>query len=169
MRPPIAPIFALLAVTGTAYGQNSGSTPAQPNTAIAPAHRGTAVPMPKGTPRRPIGIPAIAMHAGANPPFSKDDVATFIRTHGLPMNDGPAASLQVDNLEFIRSAEVTARLDGEATGLNDDDMVAFATISGPLAFSGPPPAHAPVTFTQGYAVFDATTGNLLMVGTLSEK
>ena len=44
-------------------------------------------------------------------------------------------------------------------------LVGFVTLAGSLIFAGPPGTE-PVEFSRGYAVFDVTTGNLLMFGTL---
>jgi hypothetical protein len=74
----------------------------------------------------------------------------------------------VENLEFITAREVTARLQGASTGLPDDHRVAFATIRGPIYFTGPRNLK-PVAFDTAYALFDAATGNLLMSGTLTKS
>ena len=65
----------------------------------------------------------------------------------------------------MTSKAVTDRLRGASPGVGDEDMVGFVTLRGVFVFTGPPPGK-PVRFTRAYAVFDATTGNLLMTGTL---
>jgi hypothetical protein len=124
-----------------------------------------ALKPPTGTPKRPQGLTALTLKAGAEP-FTKEDVNAYFKTHKFPKNQGSADQLQVDNLEFITSGEVTTRLQGVSTGLGDSERVAFATLSGPFVFTGP--KTNPVRFQRAYAVFDATTGNLLMVGTLEQ-
>lgn len=131
--------------------------------------KGAALPMPVGTPHRPMGMSAVTVQPGATPPFTKDDVAAFIKANNLPRNMGPKEALQVDSLEFIPSAEVTRRLQGASTGLAEAEMVGFATISGGLIFTGPGPDAKAARFERGYAAFDAASGNLLMVGTLESE
>ena len=105
------------------------------------------------------------MTAGPTP-FSQTDVAAYFQTHSLPRNLGPRASVRVDALEFISSADVTTRLKGERTGLADSARIGFATLSGDFNFTGPSGTR-PARFSSAYAAFDATTGNLLMIGTLA--
>ena len=120
--------------------------------------------MPTGTPKRPQGMQALAVKPGAEP-FNQDDVTQFVRTHRLAKSAGDVAQLRVESLEFITAREATARLQGASTGLPDDYRVAFATIRGPAYFTGPRDSK-PVAFDTVYALFDASTGNLLMSGTL---
>jgi hypothetical protein len=71
----------------------------------------------------------------------------------------------VADLEFLTAKQASDRLAGEPTGLNDNDRVGFATLTGKFIFSGPSNTK-PATFSSAYALFDAATGNLLMDGTL---
>jgi hypothetical protein len=124
-----------------------------------------ALQMPTGTPKRPQGVAALTVRAG-DPPFTRDDVVAYIKTHRLPKTLGSPDQVAVDNVEFVTSAEVSRRLDGASTGLAATDRVAFVTLSGTFVFTGPD--TRPVQFRRAYVVFDATTGNLLMVGTLDD-
>jgi hypothetical protein len=72
----------------------------------------------------------------------------------------------VDTLEFLTNDEVTARLNGVSPGLADGDRIGFATLSGQFVFTGPR-GSTPARFTRAYAAFDARTGNLLMIGSLT--
>lgn len=120
--------------------------------------------MPAGTPKQPQGLQALAVKPGPEP-FTKDDVTQYIQTHRLAKSVGDISQLRVESLEFLTAREVTARLQGASTGLPDDHRVAFATIRGPVYFTGPRNSR-PVAFDTVYALFDAATGNLLMSGTL---
>jgi hypothetical protein len=122
-----------------------------------------SLPLPVGTPKVPMGIEAITVKPNATPPFTQDDVVAFFKTHNLPKNLGAADQFQVDTLEFMTNGELTRRLEGVSTGLDDKAGVGFAMLSGVFVFSGPQGKAA--TFEKAYAVFDATTGNLLMIGT----
>ena len=109
---------------------------------------------------------ALKVNPGAEP-FTKDDVSQYVKSNRLPKTLADPAQLQVDSLEFITAAQASARLDGASTGLKDPERVAFAIISGPLTFTGP--QTKPARFERGYLLFDAATGNLLMLGTLQSS
>jgi hypothetical protein len=127
-----------------------------------------ALHIPKETPKRPEGMQALTVRGTPNEPFTKQDVIDYFKTHNLPRNATTTADFRVDTLEFLSSGEVTARLQGVATGLPDADRVGLVTLSGTFIFTGPPKSR-PATFKRAYAVFDARTGNLLMVGTLDSQ
>ena len=122
---------------------------------------------PAGPAKRPQGSAALTVKAGAAEPFTKDDVAAYFKTHNLPMNSSSTSDFRVDALEFLTSKQVTDRLQGASPGLADNDRVAFATLTGTFIFGGPPKGKI-ARFSRAYAVFDATSGNLLMAGTLDQ-
>lgn len=124
-----------------------------------------ALPLPVGTPKRPQGMTALTVKPGPEP-FSKQDVIEYFKKHNLPKNSGSVTQFQVDTLEFLTSKEVSQRLQGVTTGLGDNERVGFVTLTGSFVFTGPPKRGKPATFSRAYAVFDTTTGNLLMAGTL---
>lgn len=126
-----------------------------------------ALPLPKGTPNRPQGTPALTVKTGAVQPFAKEDVATYFQTHNLPMNMGARGDIQVESIEYLTNKEVTERLSGASPGLADNDRVGFTVLAGTFIFSGPPGSKL-AKFSRAYAVFSAQTGNLLMVGTLDQ-
>ncbi len=128
-----------------------------------------ALPLPKGTPKRPQGMTALTVKSGGEP-FAKDDVVAYFKTHNFPKNFGATTEFQVDTFEFLSSKAVSERLQGVQTGLDDNARVAFVTLTGRFVFTGPPqPQRKATIFNRAYAVFDATNGNLLMVGTLDEN
>jgi hypothetical protein len=122
---------------------------------------------PTGTPKRPQGMTALTIKPGAEP-FSKQDVVAYFQTHNFPKNVGSVAQFQVDTLEFITSKDVSQRLHGVSTGLEDNARVGFVTLTGTFIFTGPGSNRKSATFNRAYAVFDAANGNLLMVGTLEQ-
>ena len=126
-----------------------------------------ALALPKGTPNRPQGMVALTVRTGAERPFTKEDVAAYFQTHDLPLNVGSRGQVQVESLDFLTNKEVTDRLAGASPGLADNDRVGFATLSGTFVFTGPPKGKS-ATFSRAYAVFNAQSGNLLMVGTLGQ-
>ena len=123
-----------------------------------------ALHLPTGTPKAPQGMTALTVKPGPEP-FTKQDVITYFQTHNLPKNAGSVSQFQVDNLEFITSKQASDRLQGVMTGLADTDRVGFVTLRGTFIFTGPRLGKS-ATFSRAYALFDATTGNLLMIGTL---
>ena len=139
--------FVLAAVGATAQAQDGGLQP------------------PTGTPRRPVGMSALAVRPGPVP-FTLQDVAVYVKDHNLPKNEGAADTIQVASLEFMSMAKFAALIPGDTTGYSANDRIGLAILSGTLVFSGPPPGE-PTEFSSGYAVFDAVTGNLLMIGTLA--
>jgi len=127
-----------------------------------------ALSPPKWTPNRPQGMTALTVHGSATEPFTKEDVVEYFKTHNLPKNATTTSDFHVDTLEFITSKEVTARLQGVTTGLADEERLAFVTLSGTFVFTGPAQSK-PATFKRAYAVFVASNGNLLLLGSLDSQ
>lgn len=127
-----------------------------------------ALAPPKGTPNRPLGMAALTVHGSAAEPFTKADIVEYFKTHNLPKNATTTNDFHVDTLEFITSKEVTARLQGVTTGLTDEERLAFVTLSGTFVFTGPAKSR-PATFKRAYAVFVASNGNLLLLGSLDSQ
>ncbi len=121
---------------------------------------------PTGTAKTPQGLHALNVSAGPEP-FSKADVTAYFQTHNLPRNLASNASIQVESVEFMSSSDVSSRLAGERTGLADSARLGFVTLTGEFLLTGPSGSHV-ARFTRAYAAFDASSGNLLMVGTLPE-
>lgn len=128
------------------------------------AHKKRALNPPKEPGKRPQGLKALPVGKGAQP-FTKQDVVAYFKTHNLPLSSGPMNQIKVESLEFISSGEVTKRLQGASTGLKDDELIGFVTLTGVFIFSEPPKAK-PVIFHRAYAAFDAVSGNMLMDGSL---
>jgi hypothetical protein len=122
--------------------------------------------IPTEPPQRPQGSVALTVKPGPEP-FSKQDVANYFKTHNLPMNFTSPRDFVVENLEFLTNKEVATRLNGASPGLADNDRLGFVTLRGLFIFTGPPPGK-PARFIRAYAIFDATNGNLLMIGTLEQ-
>ena len=148
----ILPLAANAASQGGPNGPTGGQKP-------------QALPLPKGEPQRPVGVSALTVKPGAKPLFTLNEVAAYVAKRNLPMNAGDARSISVAALDFISAREASARLGGAQTGLPDQYVVGFATLKGRMIFSGPSGVQS-AAFERGYAIFDATSGNLLMVGSL---
>jgi hypothetical protein len=150
-------IYVAMLVVASSWMSGCQSCNHEPKNAVR-------MPMPTGTPARPQGMKALTVRAGTEP-FTKADVTQYIRTHALPKSLGDPSQIDVSNLEFLTARQATDRLRGASTGLSDGDRVALATITGRLIFTGPPQSK-PVAFRSAYVLFDAVSGNLVMMGTL---
>lgn len=109
-----------------------------------------------GIPRTRTGTPA----------FTVSDVRNYINTHPFP--GGPTLSgkpLTITSIEFITSAVASARLNGEDIGVPPGQLVCYVQLTGeynPLDVSVPPGFHLDTEDTAT-EIFDATTGNLLLL------
>ena len=121
--------------------------------------------VPKAAPQQPSGIPAIPAIPGKNPAFSKDDVVKYFQANNLPKNLGPLQDIHVVSVEFITSQDVSKRLQDEPTGFPDSYSMCYVTLSGKFIFADPQKGNQRV-FDHAFAVFDSTTGNLLLAGTI---
>jgi hypothetical protein len=124
-----------------------------------------ALPVPKGVPQRPRGLPALKPQANGVV-LNVAEVKKFLANHNLPRNLGSAAEIQVLSVEKLKVGEAKQRVGIDTTGFKGDEPVGLALLGGTLVFGGPPPDE-PATYTRAYVVFDAVTGNLLMMGTLA--
>ena len=125
-----------------------------------------ALPLPKGTPVAPVGMKALTVGPDPVAPFTREDVAAYFENHNLPRNLGSKADIQVEGLEFITTKDVRSRLSGAAPDRGEDVRIGFATLRGTFVFTGPPQSGKSVKFDRAYAIFDASSVNLLMAGTL---
>jgi hypothetical protein len=144
------PILALALAFATAVG----------------AEQPTALKPPAEPPQRPLGFPALKVHAGGVI-LDVKEVGDYVKKHNLPRNQGPADEIDVLSVERIAVKTARAKVGIDTTGFKGNELVGLAILGGKLVFGGPPPSE-PVTFYHGYVVFDAATGNLLMLGTLAE-
>src|SRR5260221_5545519 len=71
----------------------------KPATSAPVEGKGSSLPLPSGTPKRPVGMDAIAVKGGKTPPFAKDDVITYFKTHNIPKSLGAVGQVSVDSLE----------------------------------------------------------------------
>ena len=122
-------------------------------------------PPPVEKAQRPQGMPAINVTTGE---ISKQQVTEYFKTHNLPMNFTTPSDFHAESVDLITAKQVSDRLQGEPTGLADDERLAFVTLVGKFTFTGPPKSR-PATFTRAYAVFDLKNGNLMMAGTLESS
>jgi hypothetical protein len=143
-------------------------------------YRSTAVPLysPKGISNaqtnpeiplvsklaRPQGSPALKADMTAVPGFTLDDVKRYVGTHPVRTSDARPRTYTITRAEFMNSKQVSDLLSGARTGFPEDYMLCYVELAGTFTFSGP--RGATRIYQRGFEVFDAHTGNLLMVGGL---
>jgi hypothetical protein len=154
-------VLLALLVPSTSFGRQESPEEDRPPKKMA-------LRPPTDTPHRPQGIPALTVRPTAAQPFAKEDLVKYFKTHNLPKNVTTTADFQVDTLEFTTAKDIAARLKRPSVGFPDADRLAFVTLSGKFAFTGPPGVRL-ATFRRAYAVFDALNGNLLRVGSLKSE
>jgi hypothetical protein len=82
----------------------------------------------------------------------------------MPENRASGSPVIVTSVAFLTSQQVSANLNGESTGLPDNTLLCFVEMRGTFTFAGG--LGSLVTYSRGYELFDAHTGNILMAGGL---
>lgn len=123
----------------------------------------SAVPSSSGP-----GLPAI--HPSSPLGITTTDVQAYLRIH--PFVGGPpvkGVTVSIETIQFMTSKQASALMDGEETGLPDTATVCYVKLHGPFTVVGPVPPGAQQlpTVAYGVEIFDAQTGNLLMLWTPS--
>jgi hypothetical protein len=165
MRKPsilLLALLVLLALTGWTYLDHSAPAVAAQSSSIA-SNNALSSPASAGT----LGIPAIHPRTttadAATPAFTRSDVEQFINNNPMPRILGPWKPVIV-KVMFSTSLQVSTML-GENTGVPDATLLCYVELQGTISFASPD--GTPVTYQRGYEVFDAHTGNLLIVGGLN--
>jgi hypothetical protein len=108
--------------------------------------------------------------------FTEADVRQFFTTHpewGLIKSSIP---FTIEKVEFLTSREVSAKLGRNVTaivGVTDTTLFCLVTGHGSFSMAGGPPTNAQssqkgVTFQRAFQLFDAQTGNLVLMGGLDK-
>ncbi|GHO84596.1 hypothetical protein [Dictyobacter formicarum] len=115
------------------------------------------------------GLPAIQPHLPSIPSFTEDDVRNYIKSHSVAsMRIGIQGEPIVSQIQFLTNLEVNNFFHGANPGLLDNQIVCLVKLEGDFRFY--PPALGGRAVSQIprdhiYQVYDARTGNLLMVNT----
>ncbi len=110
------------------------------------------------------GVPAIQPHLPGVPAFSRDDVLQFFQTHGFSgLRFGSVGTPTITLILFTTSYEACELMQGESVGVPNDALVCYVELSGEFEF-GSPFSNRATILHRGDAVFDARTGNLLVMG-----
>lgn len=136
-----------------AVNPTSGSSqprPARPHPTAANAQ------LPRGSPALKPGP--------TGSPYTLDDVREFVLAHPLGARTDKSSAVTITRLEFLTSKEVSPLLKGATTGFADDYKLCYVELAGNFTFFGPQGATR--TYQRAFEVFDAQTGNFLMMGGL---
>jgi hypothetical protein len=150
-------IFACIATLGicTLFFGNQSSGHAQTSSLDAAQ---TLPPASAGP-----GMPAITSGSknSTGATYTSADAARFVSTHRVFRTFGSSTKPIVDTARFLRSQEVSQLFNGESLGVPDGTLVCEVVFHG--TFLVPGPTGKTGTFQNGAEVFDAQTGNLLLV------
>ena len=110
------------------------------------------------------GVPAIQPHLPGVPAFTRDDVFQYFHEHGFSgMRFGSVGTPTITQILFVTSYAACELMQGESVGVPNDALVCYVELSGEFEF-GSPFSNRTTTLHRGDAVFDARTGNLLVMG-----
>jgi hypothetical protein len=113
------------------------------------------------------GLPAIHPHLLSVPAFTEEDVRTFITEHPLP--GGSIRSVgqpTITKILFMTTSEASELIHSFISQRNHD-LVCYVELKGYFTFHGGPPGSVnttPASEEQVFEVFDAQTGDCLVVG-----
>lgn len=112
----------------------------------------------------PVFHPSLATASPASARFTTDDVQAYLNNHsfvGGKIAQGTTA--KVTSIQFMTSAQASALMEGEETGLSATATVCYVKIQGPFTLAAPGPSNSKQLPTASYVVeiFDGQTGNLL--------
>jgi hypothetical protein len=158
LMPALGLLMALVFVGWIAVAQSDPATATSSN---------SRQPYTQAPTETSIGIPAIrptrAVAASdlSTPAFTVEDVEQYINNNPMPRNLAINSKPTIVKITFITSQQASTLLD-ESMDLPGDALVCYVELSGTFTFPGS--NGVTVTFHKGYEVFDAHTGNLIMVG-----
>jgi hypothetical protein len=155
----VGTVFAAMALSMTSCGDHTKPI-------AAPVQSMKPLDLPQIHPLPPIGSPAIPPRSSGTPAFTLDDVKQFVMAHPLQRGSNGGKIFAITRAEFMSSKQVVELLHGESTGFPDDHMLCYVEMHGPVTFSGPP--GVTLSYEGAIEVFDAQTGNFLIVGGLRE-
>ncbi len=132
-------------------------------------------PDPKLQGQAPTGRAAIQVHSqlagSTSPSFTAQDVETWIKSNPAlspRISISPNVPATVSKVEFLSSKEAGQRTESGSFGLDDNNIVGYVTLRGSFYITSPFLDKARVVGGL-FLVFDAQTGNLLVVGEVVSK
>jgi hypothetical protein len=124
------------------------------------------------SPQQPLsqapGLPAIRPHLrspqGNGPTYTIEDVRSYVNSHLVPAELGSQGKATIVKAAFLQSQQVSALMQGESTGVPDGTLLCYVELHGTFAVHAPGQSAKVVTYHTAVEVFDAQTGNLLIIG-----
>jgi hypothetical protein len=182
--------------TGGSTGSTGGSGGPPVAQSTPPPPPASTGQLPPGPLLPTAGAPAIAPHPGAVPSFSADEMAAYARTYplGFPSAGAGAGTIVITIVknEFLTSDALHHELNlpggllgqsaSQASGIRaamsqsasapanpaSARLVGLVVLRGTFVFEPGAPSEKSSTDPYAYEVFDATSGNLLMWGGLTQ-
>ena len=111
------------------------------------------------TPTAGDGIPAIRPHLSGNgPTFTAADARAYVTTNGIGRVaiQGP---INVTLVVFGSAAQIQGSYAHVDLGVGSDRLICYVEIQNTITIANP--AGRTLTYSHGFAIFDAHTGNLL--------
>jgi len=188
----------LLAVGCSATPQGGGTTGTGTGRALPsitpPPAPSPITQLPTGSAQAASGAPAITPHLNGVPAFTADDMAAYVKNHGLQTNFGGGSPTIVQNafvssdtlgqmlnlpggLVGLRSSlpNLSHRLSAAASQAQsvpakpaDAKLVGLVVLQGHFVWPGATSSSTPPTSPYAYEIFDAKSGNLIMYGGLTQ-
>lgn len=154
--------IALLSSRQVATGAPPAAVATPTFSDLAPdQHKGS----PSGTPvyQYPPGMPAIAVKttSGPGPNFTAADVAAFVARYTMSNHTPDGAPTTLVSVEFLTSAVVHQKLNTD-TARPPEALMCVAYVHGDFTISSGISGASAGHSTEGWLLFDAVTGNLLV-------
>lgn len=147
-----------------------------PVQAQTPASKLKLPPLPK----EPVSYPAIPAQQPQGAPairpakgnLSSDEVQQYLTSHSAPVGIKGLANASISRVDCGQTVgRVSEALPGKTLGLPTDMPVCYVELAGNFTWYNPPTPQAPrgtaLTFHTAFRVFDAKTGNLIVIGALN--
>jgi hypothetical protein len=147
--------------TGT--GQGLSVLPTVPPTPFGATFSAVTTPVPESSNTGATAIrPTRSTTDPATPAFTTQDVTDYVDAHPIEQTV-PGTKPTIESIQFLPNREVNSRFT-TSTGRPDDALMCLVTLRGSF-FEAGPAGGAGIKSDVAYWVFDAHTGNeLLIVG-----
>lgn len=147
-------VLLIQSIAGQAYG--ASQVPSQTPAPSSQQH----------PPSSSLGVPAIQPHIAQvnGPTYTISDARNYVNTHLLPSRLGPQGKAVIVKAAFLQSQQVSALMQGESTGVPNGTLLCYVELHGTFAIHVPGQSAKVVTYHTAMEVFDAQTGNLLIIG-----
>lgn len=139
-------------------------------------------PAPPPIPKQPVTYPEIPVqqptgapgmrptHPGQTPSYTKDELKQYLLSTPGAFGTNKPSAVKITRLDCDTNGGDIGAILGRVNMLPSAMLVCYVEFQGTVTYSGLPSQHSPrgtfLTFSTGFRVFDAKTGNLLLAGGL---